>query len=109
MLFLNFVWREYVLCAVILFFLILMDSIITNINANLYPKYYKLETLPWNKFLYRNLSLTLALILSTVVNLLVFFGVMFFPVKITFLVLFVGFWLYRLLHSILRCVELRRL
>ena len=102
MLFMNFSLNQYFLIIGITFFIIVLDNIFTNINSRLYNEYYKLEILPWNKLIYRKSTPLVAIILSFIVNLGILFVMFLLPIKITWIVVFSGFWIYRLWHSIIR-------
>jgi hypothetical protein len=88
------------LSAVILFFIIIVDSTMTYINSKLVQDYYLMDNLPWIRLIYRNVKGPLVVFLSLVVNLLVVVLVYLLPIKVTFVVFLLGFWVYRLFHTL---------
>jgi hypothetical protein len=91
------------------FFLILIDVIVTNINSRLYQDYYKIEILPWNKVIYKYLSGIVAMIVCIAVNFGLFAILFLMPISITWSVALLGFMLYRVIHSGGRLVQYWRL
>lgn len=102
MLFINFVWHNYVFVYIILFFAIIFDCIITNINARMINEYYRIEAFPWNRLIYKITNPLAALFLTILINLGLVFIITILPIKITYIVLVLGIWIYRLYNSGLR-------
>lgn len=109
MIFSAFTLSQYILCVLITFFLLLLDTVIVNINSRLYSEYFKIELLPWNRLIYKKLSGFVALFVSLFCNIFIFVVLLILPVKISFTVFYLGFISYKVLNSILRLVEYWRI
>jgi hypothetical protein len=102
MLLLNLTLQGYVLVMIITAFLILLDSIGALINSRLYREYYRLETLPWNKFLYKKIKPIGAFLLSLCINSLTLAIFILLDIRISWVLVLFGFWIYRFWHTCLR-------
>lgn len=102
MIIVNFNMAEYLVAMLLTFFIIILDSILTNINARLQFEYYRVEILPWVRWAYKNKSSMIGLLLSIISNLVI--SVIFFllPIKLSWLLALTGFWIYRLYHVSMR-------
>jgi hypothetical protein len=95
----NIGMQHYIMAIMSVFFLILIDSILANINSRIYEDYYKLELLLWNRFIYANLSGIPALLLSLFSGVIVFVTYLFIPISISWVLVYLGFMLYRTINS----------
>ena len=102
MMLVNFSLEAYLLVIGTTFFIIVLDNILTNINARLYTDYYKLEILPLNKLAYYTQNRVIALFLTFIINIGLLVLILVLNISITWTVVFAGFWIYRLWHSIMR-------
>lgn len=103
MLLVNLTLQEYVIATLCLFFIILIDSILTNINARLSGvDYSTVEMLPWVKYSYRINNMLGALVLSASISMLLTVGMFFMPFSISIVLVLLGFWMYRLWNSLYR-------
>jgi len=109
MILLNWGWSMYVVSFFVTFFLIIVDVILTNINARLQYNYYKVEVLPWIRFAYNKRPPTVGLFISLFFNLLIFVAFFFLPVRITWIGVLLGFFLYRVVHSLVRLLYMRKM
>jgi hypothetical protein len=100
MIWLNFTAMGYMLAAVIAFFIIIIDSIMTYINSKLIPEYYTMDNLPWIRLIYKNAEGVFAVFLSIIANLFTLALVFILPIRVTFVVFLLGFWSYRLFHTL---------
>jgi len=87
----------------------IMDVILTNINARFQYNYYKVEVLPWIKFAYKNKTPVMGLFISLFFNLLIFVAFFFLPVRITWIGILLGFFLYRVIHSLVRLLYMKKM
>lgn len=108
MILLNLGLNQYVLLIALTFFLIVLDVIGTAVNSKLYAEYFKLETLPWNRFLYKRYKMVVALVLSMIVNVSLMVILFILPIRVGFFPVFFGFWVYRAWHTYLRLWYWRR-
>jgi multisubunit Na+/H+ antiporter MnhE subunit len=99
MLLLNFTWGTYVTIFLISFFFMVVDGVITNINARFQFEYYRSEILPWVRWAYKNKSFLVGLLLSMLCGLGIFVAFILLPIRLTWIVFLFGFWFYRVFHS----------
>jgi hypothetical protein len=100
---------QYMMAILCTFFFIVMDIIITNINSRLYHDYYKIELLPWNRYIYKNTSGMMALALSIFINIGIFVLYVFLPMSISFSMFYCGVMFYRVSNSFMRLYQYWRM
>jgi hypothetical protein len=98
-------FNVYIVVLLLTFFLVILDSIVTYVNAKVYNNYYIIELLPWNRIIYKKLSGVVAFILSFVFNLALFISLFLVRININFMFVFTGFMIYRTTNSIVRFVQ----
>jgi hypothetical protein len=96
---LNFSLGTYLIIFLITFFFMVVDNIITNINARFQFEYYRSEILPWVKWAYKGKSFIAGLVISLLCGVGTFLIIILLPVRLTWVVFLFGFWTYRLFHS----------
>ena len=99
MLLIGFTMNQYIICFIATFFLIIIDSIFTNINAQMYKNYYLVEMIPWYRIIYKYVPGVGALVLSLVCSVGIYFGLMMLPISITNFLIILGMFIYRTIHS----------
>jgi hypothetical protein len=93
----NFSLAEYVGFAVVLFLLLVLDAVLTNIVARAAGHmYYKVEPLPWVKWIYRKINgFTFSLAIHLMLNFAIMAIVIIMPVKASYVLLFIGVFFMR--------------
>jgi len=108
MLFLSFSWETYVIVFLVAFFCMIVDNVITNINARFQFEYYRSEILPWVRWAYKNKSSLTGLLLSMLCSLGIFMAFILLPIRLTWIVFLLGFWAYRVFHSSMKLYYMTR-
>ena len=98
--FLSYAW-----VVVFTFFLIIIDIIVTNINSRIYDKYYTIELLPWNRYIYKNMSENIAFIISVLINISIYIVFLVLPISIAYTMMYLGIMIYRTSNSIMRLIQ----
>jgi hypothetical protein len=87
---------EYVGFVMIMFLLITLDAVITNIVARAAGmNYYRVESLPWAKWAYKRSNLTFAMAIHFLINLVVMVSIVFLPIKASYILFFIGMFFLR--------------
>jgi hypothetical protein len=97
MYFQGFGLAEYVGFAIVLFLLLILDAVLTNIVARAAGNlYYKVEALPWAKWIYKKFnSMFVALGAHILFNLVLMAIIVLLPIKASYIMFFLGIFFFR--------------
>jgi hypothetical protein len=88
---------EYLGFVMIMFLLITLDAVITNIVARAAgTNYHRVESLPWAKWSYKKYrNLTFAMALHFLVNFILMVVIILLPIKASYILFFIGMFFLR--------------